>query len=225
MFTALPLTPGAGGEALLKGEIDCACMLTGADAPIVKKLLADERVALASFPRADAYVALYPYLRKLTVPRGVETCEGPPEGGRHAPRVHDEPRRQGGPTPRAPVPPPQAASDIHWGRASSAGPASSRPPSPSTSRSRGTRIPSTSREGPSCSGTCRSGSPSSPSESSSSSSRSRASSIRSSGSSRSFAVGHPAAAVAPLHRAARGRGRNRVRRGRRRGASRSSNEK
>ncbi len=70
-FTALPLTPGAGGEALLKGEIDCACMLTGADAPIVRKLLADVRVALATFPRADAYVALYPHLRKLTVPRGV----------------------------------------------------------------------------------------------------------------------------------------------------------
>jgi TRAP-type uncharacterized transport system substrate-binding protein len=70
-FTALPLTPGGGGEALLRGEIDCACMLTGAGAPIVKKLLADERFALASFPRADAYVAIYPHLRKLTVPRGV----------------------------------------------------------------------------------------------------------------------------------------------------------
>jgi TRAP-type uncharacterized transport system substrate-binding protein len=70
-FTALPLTPGSGGEALLKGEIDCACMLTSADAPIVKTLLADERVALVAIPRADAYVALYPHLRKLTVPRGV----------------------------------------------------------------------------------------------------------------------------------------------------------
>jgi TRAP-type uncharacterized transport system substrate-binding protein len=70
-FTALPLGPGGGGEALLRGEIDCACMQTGADAPIVKKLLADERVSLAAFPRADAYVALYPHLRKLTVPRGV----------------------------------------------------------------------------------------------------------------------------------------------------------
>ncbi len=70
-LTALPLTPGGGGEALLRGEIDCACMLTSADAPIVKKLLADERVELLTFPRADAYVALYPHLRKLTVPRGV----------------------------------------------------------------------------------------------------------------------------------------------------------
>jgi hypothetical protein len=46
-------------------------MLTASDAPIVQKLLADERVSLLTSPRADAYVALYPYLRKLTVPRGV----------------------------------------------------------------------------------------------------------------------------------------------------------
>lgn len=70
-ITAVPLAPAAGGEALLRGEIDCACMLTTSDAPIVKKLLADGRVNLVTFPRADAYVALYPFLRKVTVPRGV----------------------------------------------------------------------------------------------------------------------------------------------------------
>lgn len=70
-FTPLPLTPRVGGEALLAGEIDCACMLTDSDAPIVRKLLADERIALMTVPRADAYVARYPYLKKLTAPRGV----------------------------------------------------------------------------------------------------------------------------------------------------------
>jgi TRAP-type uncharacterized transport system substrate-binding protein len=70
-ITTVPLAPAAAGAALLRGEIDCACMLTGADAPIVKKLLADSRVSLMTFPRADAYVALYPFLRKVTVPRGV----------------------------------------------------------------------------------------------------------------------------------------------------------
>jgi TRAP-type uncharacterized transport system substrate-binding protein len=70
-ITPLPLTPGGGGEALLRGEIDCACMLTASDAPIVQKLLADERVNLVTFSRADAYTALYPHLRKLTVFRGV----------------------------------------------------------------------------------------------------------------------------------------------------------
>ncbi|HQR45351.1 MAG TPA: TAXI family TRAP transporter solute-binding subunit [Thermoanaerobaculia bacterium] len=70
-ITPLPLSPGPGGEALLRGEIDCACMLTASDAPIVKKLLADESVRLVASPRADAYVALYPHLKKLTVFRGV----------------------------------------------------------------------------------------------------------------------------------------------------------
>ncbi len=70
-ITALPLTPGGGGEALLRGEIECACMLTASDAPIVKRLLADESTSLVTFPRADAYVALYPYLRKVVVATGV----------------------------------------------------------------------------------------------------------------------------------------------------------
>ena len=80
-ITPLPLSPGAGGDALLRDEIDCACMLTASDAPIVRKLLADERVSLVTFPRADAYVALYPHLRKVTVPRGVGSLakDRPPE--------------------------------------------------------------------------------------------------------------------------------------------------
>jgi TRAP-type uncharacterized transport system substrate-binding protein len=70
-ITPLALSPGPSGEALLRGEIDCACMLTGPDAPIVRKLLADERVRLFHFARADAYVARFPYLRKVVVPEGV----------------------------------------------------------------------------------------------------------------------------------------------------------
>jgi hypothetical protein len=38
---------------------------------VVQRLIADERVDLAGFPRADAYVALYPFLSKVVVPRGV----------------------------------------------------------------------------------------------------------------------------------------------------------
>src|SRR5262249_14686392 len=41
------------------------------DAPLVQQLLADERVALSGFPHADAFVALYPFLTKVIVPRGV----------------------------------------------------------------------------------------------------------------------------------------------------------
>jgi TRAP-type uncharacterized transport system substrate-binding protein len=70
-ITPLALSPGPSGDALLAGEIDCACMLTTAEAPVVKKLLADERVSLVNFSRADAYVARFPYLRKVVVPQGI----------------------------------------------------------------------------------------------------------------------------------------------------------
>ena len=80
-ITPLPLSPADGGEALLRGDIDCACMLTAAEAPVVRKLLADEAISLMQFPRADAYVTLYPFLRKVTVPRGVGNIakDRPPE--------------------------------------------------------------------------------------------------------------------------------------------------
>jgi TRAP-type uncharacterized transport system substrate-binding protein len=67
----LALTPQAAGEKLLAGEIDAALILTSWDSPVVQRLIADERVDLAGFPRADAYVALYPFLSKVVVPRGV----------------------------------------------------------------------------------------------------------------------------------------------------------
>jgi hypothetical protein len=37
----------------------------------VRQLITDERIKLGNFARADAYVALYPFLSKVTVPRGV----------------------------------------------------------------------------------------------------------------------------------------------------------
>jgi TRAP transporter TAXI family solute receptor len=67
----LSLTPQEAGERLIRGEIDAALMLASWDSPMVRRLLSDENIGLASFPRADAYVALYPFLNKLTVPTGV----------------------------------------------------------------------------------------------------------------------------------------------------------
>jgi hypothetical protein len=46
-------------------------MMTAWEAPEVQQLLADERVGLSGFPHADAFVALYPFLNKVVVPRGV----------------------------------------------------------------------------------------------------------------------------------------------------------
>jgi len=56
---------------LLKGEIDAATMATTWDTEAVRQLLASSEVNLFGSPRADAYVALYPYLTKLVVPAGV----------------------------------------------------------------------------------------------------------------------------------------------------------
>ncbi len=71
----LSLSHKEAGEKLLKGEIDAAFMMTGWDSPVVQRLISDENVQLASFPRSDAYVALYPFLNKLTVPAGVGDLE------------------------------------------------------------------------------------------------------------------------------------------------------
>jgi len=67
----LSLTPKPAGESLLKGEIDAAIMLTGWDSPVVEQLIVADGIALAGFPRADAYVALYPFLTKIMLPTGV----------------------------------------------------------------------------------------------------------------------------------------------------------
>ena len=67
----LALSPQVAAEKLLAGEIDVAFMVAAWDSPVVQQLLADERIGIASPPRADALVALYPYLNKVVVPRGV----------------------------------------------------------------------------------------------------------------------------------------------------------
>jgi hypothetical protein len=67
----LALAPEAAGEKLITGEIDVAFIVSSWDAPVVQRLIAHERVELATFPRADAYVALYPFLSKVVVPAGV----------------------------------------------------------------------------------------------------------------------------------------------------------
>jgi len=67
----LPLTDAEAGNALLHGEIDAAAMVAAWDTDVVNHLLASSDVNLVGAPRADAYVARYPYLTKLIVPMGV----------------------------------------------------------------------------------------------------------------------------------------------------------
>jgi TRAP transporter TAXI family solute receptor len=67
----LPLPLAESGEQLLAGKIDAAIMVVSWDAPVVRSLLADPHIELASFRRASAYVALDPFLNALTLPAGV----------------------------------------------------------------------------------------------------------------------------------------------------------
>jgi hypothetical protein len=67
----LALAPRAAGEKLLAGDIDVAFMMTSWESPVVQQLLANTRIELSGFPHADAFVALYPFLHKVVVPRGV----------------------------------------------------------------------------------------------------------------------------------------------------------
>src|SRR5262249_32704514 len=67
----LGLTPEQSADALLHGDIDGAVLLTSWQAPVVQKLLAADGIVLEGYPRADAYVALFPYLEKVVLPTGV----------------------------------------------------------------------------------------------------------------------------------------------------------
>jgi TRAP-type uncharacterized transport system substrate-binding protein len=67
----LGLPPEESAQALLGGQIDGAVMLTSWRSPVVRRLLLAEGVVLESYPRADAYVALFPSLYKVVLPTGV----------------------------------------------------------------------------------------------------------------------------------------------------------
>jgi TRAP-type uncharacterized transport system substrate-binding protein len=70
-FVPSGLSSEEAGHKLLNREIDAAFMLSSWDSMVVRQLLADETIELASFPLGDAYVALYPFLNKVVVPSGV----------------------------------------------------------------------------------------------------------------------------------------------------------
>jgi TRAP-type uncharacterized transport system substrate-binding protein len=67
----LDLQTGSAADALLRGDIDAMFMVAAFDAPVVQRLLTSPQINTASFVRADAHVALRPYLSKLTLPQGV----------------------------------------------------------------------------------------------------------------------------------------------------------
>ena len=56
---------------LVQGRIDALLMVSAADAPLVQYLLRTPGVRLLPFTQAEAYARRFPYLRALTLPRGI----------------------------------------------------------------------------------------------------------------------------------------------------------
>lgn len=67
----LGLPPEEAADKLTASEIDIAFMVSGWDSPVVRRLMQADGVAVASVPRPDALVALYPFLNKVVLPAGV----------------------------------------------------------------------------------------------------------------------------------------------------------
>jgi TRAP-type uncharacterized transport system substrate-binding protein len=57
--------------AIEHGDIDAAAMIASWNSESLQRLLHNPKIRLAGFTRADAYVALLPYLNKLVLPAGV----------------------------------------------------------------------------------------------------------------------------------------------------------
>ena len=64
-------SPAEAASRLERGELDGALMLSGWESANVQRLLANPDIGLISFRHADAYLALLPFLNKVTVPMGV----------------------------------------------------------------------------------------------------------------------------------------------------------
>jgi len=72
--TSMQLSDKATVQAvvdLLQGRIDALLLVSAADAPLVQYLLQTPQVQLLDFAQAEAYARRFPFLRALTLPRGV----------------------------------------------------------------------------------------------------------------------------------------------------------
>lgn len=58
-------------DMLLEGKLDGVFLVAPADSPLVEKLVSAPAIRLLSLDRAEAYARRFPYLTKLTLPRGV----------------------------------------------------------------------------------------------------------------------------------------------------------
>jgi TRAP-type uncharacterized transport system substrate-binding protein len=73
--TLLSLTPQESSAKLLNGDLDVAVLMGAWETPTVRQLLVAKGIDLVPIRRADAFVALYPFLNKLVLPAGVASLE------------------------------------------------------------------------------------------------------------------------------------------------------
>ena len=105
LIEPVDMTAAEAGEALLRGELDLAVIVSGWEAPIVRRLLTAPGITTMSATRAGAQVALHPHLSKLVLPRGVgDLASDRPPGGRTTDRDQGEPPDPQRPASRDPVP-------------------------------------------------------------------------------------------------------------------------
>ena len=64
------MSPEDAATQLIAGRIDAAVIVTGWGSPAVQQLLKAPGISLLALKRVDAYVALYPFLEKVTLPEG-----------------------------------------------------------------------------------------------------------------------------------------------------------
>jgi TRAP-type uncharacterized transport system substrate-binding protein len=67
----LGFPPQVAAEKLIAGDIDAAFIVTAWESPVIQSLLGAKGIELSSAQRADALVAIYPFLHKLVLPAGV----------------------------------------------------------------------------------------------------------------------------------------------------------
>jgi TRAP transporter TAXI family solute receptor len=69
--TLLPLSGEAAARALAAGEVDAAAFVSARPTPAILALLREPAVALTDFgPRAEAYIAAFPFLSAVRLPAG-----------------------------------------------------------------------------------------------------------------------------------------------------------
>jgi TRAP-type uncharacterized transport system substrate-binding protein len=73
--TLVPLTGLDAVEALRAGKVDAAAFVASPDSATVREAVAIPDATVVSFPRAEAYTRLFPFLSKLILPEGALSLE------------------------------------------------------------------------------------------------------------------------------------------------------